>query len=103
MADHFRYDVFLSHNTTDKDAVEEIARKLKSKGIRPWLDKWDLAAGDSIRRKLDGSDLSAVTRRINSRLSGTTAACVRRARMNWRKKRKWAPTATCSLATKEKS
>jgi hypothetical protein len=42
-----KYDVFLSHNTKDKAAVEEIARKLKSVGLRPWLDKWDLEAGKS--------------------------------------------------------
>ncbi len=48
-----KYDVFLSHNSQDKDAVEEIARKLKSVGLRPWLDKWDLAPGDSIRKSLE--------------------------------------------------
>ncbi len=42
-----KYDVFLSHNSKDKAAVEEIARKLKTVGIRPWLDKWDLKAGKS--------------------------------------------------------
>ena len=47
------YDVFLSHNSDDKPAVEEIAKKLLSVGLRPWLDKWDLAPGDSIRKKLE--------------------------------------------------
>lgn len=42
-----KYDVFLSHNSKDKAAVEEIARELKKVGIRPWLDKWDLAPGKS--------------------------------------------------------
>ena len=42
-----KYDVFLSHNSKDKAAVEEIARKLKSVGIRPWLDKWELPPGKS--------------------------------------------------------
>ena len=48
-----KYDVFLSHNSQDKDTVEEIARRLKKVGIRPWLDKWNLAAGDKVREKLE--------------------------------------------------
>jgi hypothetical protein len=48
-----KYDVFLSHNSKDKTAVEEIARELKKIGIRPWLDKWDLAGGDKIADALE--------------------------------------------------
>lgn len=40
------YDVFLSHNSEDKPAVEELARKLKTSGLEPWLDKWNLVPGD---------------------------------------------------------
>ena len=47
------YDVFLSHNSKDKAAVEEIAKRLKSVGIRPWFDKWDLAGGDTIADALE--------------------------------------------------
>jgi hypothetical protein len=43
--DQGQYDVFLSHNSKDKPAVEEIAIALRSLGIRPWLDKWDLIPG----------------------------------------------------------
>ena len=39
------FDVFLCHNSADKPAVEEIARKLKARGIEPWLDKWGLRPG----------------------------------------------------------
>jgi WD40 repeat protein len=39
------FDVFLSHNSTDKPAVEEVATKLVEAGIRPWLDKWNLVPG----------------------------------------------------------
>ena len=41
----FKYDVFLSHNGQDKPAVEELAHRLKDKGIEPWLDKWNLVPG----------------------------------------------------------
>jgi hypothetical protein len=34
------FDVFLSHNSKDKDLVERLAEKLKRAGIEPWLDKW---------------------------------------------------------------
>jgi hypothetical protein len=47
-----KYDVFLSHNSKDKKEVEAIAQSLMAKGIRPWLDKWDLVAGDTIPRVL---------------------------------------------------
>jgi TIR domain len=47
------FDVFLSHNSKDKASVEKIARQLTKKGIRPWLDKWDLAPGDTVMDALE--------------------------------------------------
>lgn len=41
-----KFDVFLSHNSSDKPAMEEIARKLVQAGLSPWLDKWNLIPGD---------------------------------------------------------
>ena len=41
-----RFHVFLSHNSADKPAVEELARRLKAEGMEPWLDKWHLIPGD---------------------------------------------------------
>ena len=32
------FDVFLSHSSLDKPAVEELARRLKKAGIEPFLD-----------------------------------------------------------------
>jgi WD40 repeat protein len=40
------YDVFLSHSSADKPAVEKLARKLREEGIEPFLDKWHLVPGD---------------------------------------------------------
>ena len=40
------FTVFLSHNSADKAAVEVIGRILHEKGIRPWLDKWNLIPGE---------------------------------------------------------
>lgn len=39
------YDVFLCHNSKDKEAVKRIGIKLKERGILPWLDEWDLEPG----------------------------------------------------------
>lgn len=39
------FDVFLSHNSRDKPAVERVGEKLRRGGIEPWLDKWHLTPG----------------------------------------------------------
>jgi WD40 repeat protein len=59
-----RFDVFLSHAGPDKALVERLAEKLKRAGIEPWLDSWELAAGDDwqagLAAGLDSSDACAV-------------------------------------------
>ena len=41
------YDVLLSHTSRDKDAVEHIARRLRTEAqLEPFLDKWHLIPGD---------------------------------------------------------
>src|SRR5690349_10461987 len=44
--DDQRHDVFLSHNSADKPAVEGLARRLMAAGIQPWLDTWNLIPGE---------------------------------------------------------
>jgi nucleotide-binding universal stress UspA family protein len=39
------FDVFLSHNSSDKAAVREIGTRLKARGLRVWLDEWELVPG----------------------------------------------------------
>ncbi|MCL4204481.1 MAG: TIR domain-containing protein [Pirellulaceae bacterium] len=36
------WDVFLCHNSQDRTAVEELERRLAERGVKAWLDKWDL-------------------------------------------------------------
>jgi hypothetical protein len=59
-----RYDVFLSHATADKPAVEYLARKLQEAGIAPFLDKWHLIPGEpweeALEQALDESRTCAV-------------------------------------------
>ena len=57
-------DVFLSHNSADKPAVEVLAQRLLVAGIRPWLDSWNLIPGDpweeAIEQALDACAICAV-------------------------------------------
>ena len=46
------YDVFLSHNSEDKPAVETIANRLEDEGISPYLDIWHLTPGKLWLREL---------------------------------------------------
>lgn len=39
------FDVFLCHNSKDKEAVKRIGELLKARGILPWLDEWELRPG----------------------------------------------------------
>jgi ABC-type multidrug transport system fused ATPase/permease subunit len=45
--------VFLSHNSADKPAVEEIARRLRDEGIDPWIDTWQLVPGEKWQPSLE--------------------------------------------------
>jgi hypothetical protein len=58
------FHVFLSHSTTDKPAVEELARRLVKEGVQVWLDKWHLIPGNpwqpDIEKALAESETCAV-------------------------------------------
>ena len=48
------YDVFLSHNSKDKPAVEAIGHKLyETYGLKCWLDKWNLVPGEAWQEALE--------------------------------------------------
>ena len=59
-----RFDVFLSHNSAEKPAVLEIARRLTAAGLRPYLDAWHLVPGqrwqEALEDALDSSAACAV-------------------------------------------
>ncbi len=42
-----QFDVFLCHNSQDKPEVIKIAQQLKQRGLKPWLDIWELPPGQS--------------------------------------------------------
>ena len=39
------FDVFLSHNSSDKPAVIALAESLRARKIKVWLDVWELVPG----------------------------------------------------------
>ncbi len=41
-----KYDVFLSHNGKDKEAVRGLAERLRNVGVRCWFDEWCIGAGE---------------------------------------------------------
>lgn len=48
------YDVFLSHNSKDKPAVEQIGRLLaREYAVTCWLDKWNLVPGEPWQEGLE--------------------------------------------------
>ncbi|AKJ01798.1 High-affnity carbon uptake protein Hat/HatR [Archangium gephyra] len=50
------FDVFLSHNSLDKPAVELLAQRLKSEGkLNPFLDQWSLVPGSTWLSDLEGA------------------------------------------------
>jgi WD40 repeat protein len=51
MAPHF--DIFLSHSSADKPAVEYLAHKLREAKIEPFLDKWHLIPGEPWQEALE--------------------------------------------------
>jgi small GTP-binding protein len=53
MADEFKYDVFLSHSSKDKEVVRAIAEQLRADGLCVWLDDWEIRPGDSIPAKVE--------------------------------------------------
>ncbi|MCW3052176.1 MAG: WD-repeat protein [Chthonomonadales bacterium] len=53
MADDFKYDVFLSHNSKDKPVARALAERLRDDGVRVWLDEWIIKPGDSIPTKIE--------------------------------------------------
>jgi hypothetical protein len=48
------FDVFISHNSRDKPYVIKIAEALRSRGVRVWLDIWELVPGRTWQDALEG-------------------------------------------------
>ena len=60
------YDVFLCHNSRDKEQVMAIGERLKERGILPWLDVWEIRPGRAGRRNCRSSSSRSSRRRCSS-------------------------------------
>jgi RNA polymerase sigma factor (sigma-70 family) len=49
------FDVFMCHSTADKAMVEGLAKRLKSEGLKPWLDKWNLVPGEPWQPEIENA------------------------------------------------
>ena len=49
----FEYDVFLSHASTDKTTVRQVAEVLRDRGLRVWFDEESLQLGDHIYSEIE--------------------------------------------------
>jgi hypothetical protein len=47
------YDVFVSYNWRDREAVERVARALRESGLNAFLDRWYLVPGEPWQRALE--------------------------------------------------
>jgi WD40 repeat protein len=46
------YDVFLCHNSRDREQIKAIGERLKERGILPWLDVWEIPPGARWQKEL---------------------------------------------------
>lgn len=44
--------VFISHASEDREFTQDLATKLRSKGVNAWLDVWEILPGDSLIDKI---------------------------------------------------
>lgn len=40
-----KFDVFLCHNSEDKPMIRKVGKELIKRGLKPWLDEWELPPG----------------------------------------------------------
>ncbi|NJM68551.1 MAG: TIR domain-containing protein [Acaryochloris sp. RU_4_1] len=63
------FDVFLAHNSKDKDIITVIAESLQARNLNPWLDKDQILGGDLI---LDEIQLAISKSKCAAFSSGST-------------------------------
>jgi len=47
------FDVVLSYSRADTEAVEKLAKALRSQGLTPFIDQWYLRPGQSWQQELE--------------------------------------------------
>ncbi|HEV2974170.1 MAG TPA: toll/interleukin-1 receptor domain-containing protein [Solirubrobacteraceae bacterium] len=49
----YTHDVFMSHDSLDKEVVRDLAICLRDRGLQVWFDEWEVRPGDSIPSKIE--------------------------------------------------
>ena len=49
------YDVFISYGGPDREWAEALARGIQARGMRVFLDLWDIRLGDQVIAKLQAA------------------------------------------------
>ena len=44
--------VFISHAGEDREFAQDLATKLRARGVNAWLDVWEILPGDSLIDKI---------------------------------------------------
>lgn len=52
-SEQYKYDVFVSYASQDKDFVRLLVRQLVKKGLSVWFDEGEIRIGDSIQRAIE--------------------------------------------------
>ena len=47
------YDLFISYSSKDRDFVSQLAKDMKARGIKIWLDLWEIKPGDRLRDRIN--------------------------------------------------
>src|SRR5215468_2555636 len=47
-----KFDVFVSYSHADKALVESLAKALRRRHVRVWIDGWEMKPGDILRDKI---------------------------------------------------
>jgi len=54
VSQEYNWDIFISHASEDKDSVAiPLCRLLEERGLRVWVDQYQITLGDSLRQKID--------------------------------------------------
>lgn len=59
MSKERREHLFLCHSSVDKPFVRMLAHDLNERGVRVWLDEWELRVGDSLRERIEQAILQS--------------------------------------------
>ena len=76
------FDVFLSHNSRDKPAVIELGGGAARRGMRVWLDQWELVPGRPWQEAIEGvietvvSAAVLIGKRRHRPMGGARDACL---------------------------